>query len=171
MEYFEKNSPSRVYLITYSQLDYRKSPIRHSFGGPCAHAFCGNKTLTRETPVFGCALPCIFSSKRPPEMATSKKIISETYNALVNFAKSPLGDMYAGAYRYLCKSNSFVYHGSCLERHPDLSTKNFNKKGANSNVVYWVKRIVSSADSDNKNSPSGPKKPNTKKWTNWMWLL
>lgn len=134
MEYFEKNSPNCVYLITYSQLDYRKSPLRHSFGGPCVHAFCGNKTLTRETPFFGCAYHVSFHQKGPLRWLPAKKVISETYNALVNFAKSPLGDKYAGAYRYLCKSNSFVYHGSCLKRHPDLSMINCNKKGANSNA-------------------------------------
>ena len=56
----------------------------------------------------------------------------------------------------------FVYHGLCLERHPDLSVIGQNKSAANANPVYRAKRAANAADSDNNNF-SVPKKTNTRK--------
>ena len=61
--------------------------------------------------------------------------------------------MYAVAYMYLCKSESFVY----------LSAIGQNKNAANSNAIYQAKRAAIAADSNNNNSPSVPINPKHKK--------
>ena len=78
VEYLEKNSPNPVYLITYNQLDIRNSPTTHYFGAACALAFGGNKVFyfaaVREKHASsGLTLPCIYSPKKPSELAISKK--------------------------------------------------------------------------------------------------
>ena len=58
----------------------------------------------------------------------------------------------------LCKSDPFVYHGSCLNRQPDLSVIGQDKSAVNAHAVYWAKNAAIAADSDNNNSPFTPKK-------------
>ena len=44
--------------------------------------------------------------------------------------------MYAGAYRYAVKEDPNIFHGNCLENHPELSMTGKNKVAELGNVVY-----------------------------------
>ena len=153
VKYLEKNLPNRVHLITYSQLDIRKFPTRQSFYATCALTFGGSKVLY-------CAVQHT-SSGAHYHVSIHLKSPQKWLSA--NFAKSPSGGTDAGAYRYLCKSDSFVYHGSFLEQRPDLSMIGQNKSAANANAVYRAKRAAIVADTDNNNSPFVPKNPKHEK--------
>ena len=84
VEYLEKNSPSRVDLITlYFVLYFVVGQENHASLGGHYHVS--------------------IHLKSPHRGLSAKKIISKTYNAIVIFVKSSSGGMYASAYRYLCK--------------------------------------------------------------------
>ena len=140
-----ENKPQRVYLITYSNVDERKFPTRQLFGQACATAFGGNKVL-----YFACSKEEHQSGQHHYHVAMrlnqsqrwlhAKKFLQEKHDVVANFAPSPNGGMYAGAYRYAAKSDSEIYHGHCLEKHPDLASIGQNYGAANANAAYRTKR-------------------------------
>ena len=100
----ENNVPHRTFLVTYSQLDYRKFPTRLSFGGAVLAAFSANNVNyfvaakenheTSSTGYHHHVAVCII---KPMRWKTAKSYIFENYGATVNFAAS--SDMDVGAYR------------------------------------------------------------------------
>ena len=123
--YLENNASHRTYLVTYSQLDYKKCPTRWSFGSAVVAAFGVNNVdyfvVTKENHE-------ISSTGHHHHVAlhlikrmcwkTAKKNIFENYGATVNFATS--SDMYVGAYRYVTKSDKISFIVNVLKKHPDL---------------------------------------------------
>ena len=44
--------------------------------------------------------------------------------------------MYAGAYQYAAKEDPNIFHGNCLEKHPELSMISKNKVAELGNAIY-----------------------------------
>lgn len=92
VQYLEKNSLNRVYLVTYSQLDIRKIPTGQSFCAARALAFGSNKVL------YGAV-----GRKKHASSGAHYHVSIHLENPQkwlpANFKKSPLGEIYAGAFR------------------------------------------------------------------------
>ena len=101
--------------FTYSNADEGKFPTWQLFGQACATAFVGNKVL-----YFACSKEEHQSGQQPYHVAMrlnqsqrwlhAKKFLEEKHGVVANFAPSPNGGMYAGAYRYAAKSDSEIYN-------------------------------------------------------------
>ena len=112
----------RTYLVTYSQADLVKFPDRKSFGDAVCMAF--NKG-TVNVLHWACSLEphktagqhyhVSLKLSGPKRWKSVKENISNTHGIVVNF--SDKHDNYYSAYKYVCKSDSEVYHS---EEHPDL---------------------------------------------------
>ena len=121
----ENNVPHRTYLVTYSQLDYRKFLTRWSFGGAVVAAFSANNVNyfvaakenheTSSTGYHHHVAVCII---KPMRWKTAKSYIFENYGATVNFATS--SDMDVAAYRCVAKYNKMPFIGNVLKKYPDL---------------------------------------------------
>ena len=105
MVYLTDNKSQRLYMITYSNINKNIFPTRESFGRACAMAFGGNKVL-----YFACAEEDHKTSnnkhyhvaiKLNPSQRwkTAKDNLLKNFGVVANFASSPNGGMYAGAYR------------------------------------------------------------------------
>ena len=144
-----KNNPQRVYLITYSNLNVQKFPTRESFGRACATAFGGNKVL-----YFACSKEEHQSGQQHYHVSIrlnqsqrwlhAKKYLEANHGIVANFSPSPNGGMYAGAYHYAAKTDTGIFQGNCLEKHPDLANIGKNSSSytyaANANAAYRTKR-------------------------------
>ena len=165
----EKNSPQRVYLITYSNIDGHIFPTRASFGIACATAFGGNKVLyfacsKEKHPISNGYHYHVAIRLNPPQRwKSAKDYLSREHGVIVNFSSSPNGGMYAGAYRYAAKEDAHIFHGHCLEKHPDLEMIGQNKVAAKANAAYREKRKIeneklSDEEKSLKNKPKRIKK-------------
>ena len=121
------NDPKRAYLITYSKADLTKFPTRKSFADACAESFDKNserKIVSHyaccleyhddESPHYHVSIK-LNSSKR---WRSAKDYMFKNFGVVVNFAENP-NSFYTGAYRYISKNDSDVYHS---ENHPPLES-------------------------------------------------
>ena len=126
--FLQKSHSSRVYITTLQQATQHKGlfPTRKSFGQASVCAFGGSKvsyfaTCEEEHADGNVHYHCSLKLVEPCRWGVAKKYLSENFGVNVNFSLSPEeGGGYIPAYRYICKEDKNVFHGSCLERHPDF---------------------------------------------------
>ena len=118
----KRNTPHRTYLVTYSQLDHRKFPTRHSFGAAVVEAFGANcvdyfvvsKEHHKEG---GYHYHCALRLNKAMRWKSSKNYLKENYGIIVNYSVSR--EMYVG--RYTVKNDKHrAFIGSVLVKHPNL---------------------------------------------------
>lgn len=143
--YLTENDPQRVYLVTYSQLDRELFPTRQSFGSACIAAFGGNNTMyfacsEEEHEAGGSHYHVALRLKSSRRWFSARKWLKDNFDVDVNFAASPNGGMYAGAFRYAAKYDEDIHTAGVLERHPDLEMIGANKGASTANAAYRKRR-------------------------------
>ena len=140
--YLLDNTPHRVYIVTYSQVNATIFPTRQSFGMACVRAFGGGHLVK----YFCCAEEphehggyhfhvsiLLTESKR---WLYVKKNIKDDYGVSVNFASSPEDDpFYEGAYRYCIKWDKNYFHGNVCEAHPKKTDLIGRKRGTRGEIT------------------------------------
>jgi len=124
MSQINNRTVRRVYLVTYSRADLGKFPERSDFGAAVADAF---NTGASKVKVFFYATcrekhedgaehyHCAVKLTGPKRWLGAKNHLVNTYGATVHFSDDH--DSYYSAYRYICKTDTEVYHS---EGHPNL---------------------------------------------------
>ena len=114
----------RTYLVTYSQADRSKFATRESFGDAVATAFnSGSGKVSAD--YWACSLEehenggehyhVSVKLTGPQRWIAVKRRLHEKHGVTVNFSESH--DSYYTAYKYICKSDTDVFHSA---NHPDL---------------------------------------------------
>ena len=114
----------RTYLVTYSQANRELFPSRESFGHAVAEAFdSGSGKVTVE--YWACALEnhknggehfhAAVKLSGPKRWLGVKNALNTSYKVVVNFSESH--DNYYSAYKYICKTDTEVFHSA---EHPNL---------------------------------------------------
>ncbi len=115
----------RQYLVTYSQASAEKFPTRESFGRMLQEEFDSGSSQAKvshwacckeEHEKGGFHYHCCLKLTGVKKWLGVKNSINKKHNIVVNFSESHSHYIYA--YRYVCKSDSEVYHS---EGHPDLT--------------------------------------------------
>lgn len=126
MEEINSSQARRVYLLTYSKADLDKFPTRESFGNAVAMAFT-NSSHKAKPKHWACCMEdhadsqsvhyhvalALTNAKRWLE---AKRKIQSTYGVSVHFSENDGG--YHSAYKYVCKTDTEVFHS---DGHPNLS--------------------------------------------------
>ena len=115
----------RTYLVTYSQADLTLFPTREEFGNAVSTAFNAGSgkvgvqywACSRENHSTNDSVHYHMAIKLtgPKRWGSAKRLMSETYGAVLHFSESH--DNYYSAYRYITKSDDQVFHS---QEHPYL---------------------------------------------------
>lgn len=161
-EFSTQNKPKRTYLLTYSSIDPAIFPSRQSFGEACAEAFgdcvdyyavCKEK---HENGMYH--YHASFKLTKPKRWGEPKKYLMNQYNVVINFREPDENNyMYVGAYRYVTKEDSQVYHS---QEHPPL--EKIKNSRTNQCVRAYVQKRKSTSDEKSENG----KKPTEKNQKN-----
>ena len=120
----ETNSVHRTYLVTYSQIDAKKFPLRLSFAYAVVEAFGAQNVdfyVVGKEPheqTGGYHYHVAIRLNKTMRWHSARSYLQENFGVKCNF--STTGQMYAGAYRYTTKSDRLALKGNVLKKHPNL---------------------------------------------------